>query len=157
VSWSSASCEILTGYGPFVWERTWVTRLPTSGTQASEVGRGIHSTSRVARRHESSIEEDTCQEIQGSRELGSSQGKGPSIGHSKSRGCEAREKDSHWIQIIGGPLDLRGGSCLRTSQEKVREFGRGDREIARRCYPDSWRAVWAIAKPVSGIQVARRP
>jgi hypothetical protein len=38
------------------------------------------------------------------------------------------------------------GSCVRGSQEKVREFGYGDCEIARGEYPDSWRAVWAIAE-----------
>jgi hypothetical protein len=42
-----------------------------------------------------------------------------------------REKDSRWIQNTGGPLDLSEGSCLGTSQEKVREFGHGDREVAR--------------------------
>jgi hypothetical protein len=40
------------GSGPFVWEWTRVTRLPTSGTRAPRVGRGSHSTSRVAKRRE---------------------------------------------------------------------------------------------------------
>jgi hypothetical protein len=42
-----------------------------------------------------------------------------------------QEKDNCWIRNTGGPLDLREGSCLGTSQEKVREFGHGDYEVAR--------------------------
>jgi hypothetical protein len=40
------------------------------------------------------------------RELGSLQGESPKVGCSKSRSCEiTRSKDSHWIQVKGGPLD----------------------------------------------------
>jgi hypothetical protein len=47
-----------------------------------------------------------------------------------------REKeDNRWIRIIGGPLDLRVGSCIGASREKTRGFGRGDREIARSDIP----------------------
>jgi hypothetical protein len=43
-----------------------------------------------------------------------------------------REKeDNRWIRITGGPLDPHVGSCIGASQEKAREFGYGDREIAR--------------------------
>jgi hypothetical protein len=45
-----------------------------------------------------------------------------------------------------GPLDLCEGSCLGTSQEKVREFGRGDHEVARRRNPDNWRILWGIVE-----------
>jgi hypothetical protein len=36
---------------------------------------------------------------------------------------------------VGGPLDPHVGSCIRASQEKAREFGRGDHEIARSDIP----------------------
>jgi hypothetical protein len=88
----------------------------------------------------------TVAEIERSRELGSSQGEEPKHWVLQVTRREEREGDSHWIQIVGGPLDLHVGSCIGTSQEKVREFGHGDREVARRRYPDSWRIVWAIAE-----------
>jgi hypothetical protein len=47
-----------------------------------------------------------------------------------------REKeDNRWIRIVGGPLDLRVGSCIGASREKTRGFGHGDREIARSDIP----------------------
>jgi hypothetical protein len=45
-------------------------------------------------------------EIKGSHELRGSQGKSARFGRSKLRSCEiTRSKDSHWIQVKGGPLD----------------------------------------------------
>jgi hypothetical protein len=32
---------------------------------------------------------------------------------------------------MGGPLDPHVGSCIGASREKAREFGHGDREVAR--------------------------
>jgi hypothetical protein len=78
-------------------------------------------------------------EIERSRELGSSQGESPSIGYSKSRGREKREKDNRWIRIVGGPLDLHVGSCIGDLARKgSRIWLRGSRDCERR-YPDSWR------------------
>jgi hypothetical protein len=45
------------------------------------------------------------------------------------------KEDNRWIRIVGGSLDLHAGSCIGTSQEKVREFGHGDREVARNDIP----------------------
>jgi hypothetical protein len=39
--------------------------------------------------------------------------------------------NSHWIQIVGGPLDPHVGSCIGASQEKARELGHGNREVTR--------------------------
>jgi hypothetical protein len=104
-----------------------------------------------------SIEEDACRR---SKDLANSEArrvKAQAFGTKSHEVASKREKDSRWIRITGGPLDPREGSCLGTSQEEVREFWRGDREVARRRYPDSWRIVWAIAESASGVQVARSP
>jgi hypothetical protein len=80
------------------WEQTRVTRLPTSGTRAPEVGRGSHSTSQAAKRREDRdrpSEEDRWQRSRRSCELGSSQVEGPSVGCPKSRVAKWREDCSH--------------------------------------------------------------
>jgi hypothetical protein len=71
------------------------------------------------------------EEIERSRELGSSQGERPSIGCSKSRGREKREGNNRWIQIAGGPLDPHVGSCIEASREKARELGHENCKVAR--------------------------
>jgi hypothetical protein len=45
--------------------------------------------------------------------------------------ARSEEEDNRWIWILGGPLDPHVGSCIGASQEKDREFGYGDRDIAR--------------------------
>jgi hypothetical protein len=56
-------------------------------------------------------------EIERSRELGSSQVEGPSVGCPKPRGCEGRERDSRWIWI-GEDRWIRTGDRASEPQEK---------------------------------------
>jgi hypothetical protein len=64
---------------------------------------------------EPSIQGGQVAEIQGSRELGGSQGKGPSIWYSKSRDARSEEEGSRWIWVAGEPSDLHVGSCIGVS------------------------------------------
>ena len=67
----------------------------------------------ATRGSELSIRGGQVAEIQGSRELRGSQGKGPSIWYSKSRDARNEEEGSRWIWVAGEPSDLYVGSCIR--------------------------------------------
>jgi hypothetical protein len=43
----------------------------------------------------------------------------------------SEKEDNHYIRNTRGPLDPHVGSCIGASCEKARDFGYGDREIAR--------------------------
>jgi hypothetical protein len=78
-----------------------------------------------------SIEEDACQR---SRDLANSEVrrvKAQALGTPSHEDARREKEDNRWIRIAGGPLDPHVGSCIGTSREKTRGFGREDRDIAR--------------------------
>jgi hypothetical protein len=78
-----------------------------------------------------SIEEDACRR---SKDLTNSEVrrvKAQAFGTQSHEDARREKEDNHWIQIVGGPLDPHVGSCIGTSREKTREFGHGNREVAR--------------------------
>jgi hypothetical protein len=76
-----------------------------------------------------------------SRELGGSQGESPGVGCSKSRSGEiARSKDSHWIQVKGGPLDQ--SLIVRIVHSEVRRLRGPLLDIRSREVPRAEARVW---------------
>jgi hypothetical protein len=90
-------------------------------------------------------------EIEGSRELGSSQDKGPSIGYSKSQRREEREEDNCWIWIVGGRWICTWDRVSMSREKRLESLGTGIARL-REAIPRSVRpAVRTVEEEDSAV------
>jgi hypothetical protein len=134
---------IVTEVGP---HRSWQADRWHIASRELVSGRAENLVSRVAkaRGHEVARRnrdrpsgEDAWQRSRDLANSGVRRVKAQALGIPSHEGARSEKENSHWIWIVGGPLDPHVGSCIGVSREKAREFGHGDREIARSDTPIS--------------------